>query len=128
MAGLFTANSNGTGQAAMVNQDASNNSSSNPAALGSTVTLYATGMGATNPQIPDNAVPQNTSVQPALPISATIDNQPANVVSAYAAPGMLGVLVINVQVPPSGRAGNAIPVVVQVGSSQSQQGTTMATR
>jgi uncharacterized protein (TIGR03437 family) len=128
MVGLFTANSSGSGQASMVNQDASTNSSSNPAALGSTVTFYATGMGPTNPQIPDNAVPQNTSVQPALPISAMIDGQPANVVSAYAAPGMLGVLVINVQVPSSARAGNAIPVVVQVGSSLSQQGITMATR
>jgi uncharacterized protein (TIGR03437 family) len=127
MVGLFTANSSGTGQASIVNQDASTNSTSNPAALGSTVTLYATGMGATNPQISDNAVPQNTSVQPALPISAMIDNQSANVVSAYAAPGMLGVLVINVQVPASAHVGNAIPVVVQVGSSQSQQGTTMAT-
>jgi trimeric autotransporter adhesin len=128
MVGLFTANSTGTGQAAIVNQDASTNSSSNPAALGSTVTFYATGMGPTNPQIPDNAVPQNTSVQPALPISAMIDNQPAKVVSAYAAPGMLGVLVINVQVPSSAHPGNAIPVVVQVGSSLSQQGITMATR
>jgi uncharacterized protein (TIGR03437 family) len=128
MVGLFTANSSGAGQASIVNQDASTNSTSNPAALGSTITLYATGMGAPNPQIPDNVVPQNASVQPALPISATIDNQPATVVSAYAAPGMLGVLVINVQVPSSARPGNAIPVVVQIGSSLSQQGTTMATR
>jgi uncharacterized protein (TIGR03437 family) len=128
MVGLFTANSSGTGQASIVNQDASTNSTSNPAALGSSVTFYATGMGATNPQIQDNVVPQNTSVQPALPILAMIDNQSANVVSAYAAPGMLGVLVINVQVPASAHVGNAIPVVVQVGSSQSQQGTTMATR
>jgi uncharacterized protein (TIGR03437 family) len=127
MVGLFTANSSGSGQASIVNQDASTNSTSNPASLGSTVTFYATGMGAPNSQVPDNVVPQNTSVQPALPISATIDNQPATVVSAYAAPGMLGVLVINVQVPSSAHAGNAIPVVVQVGSSPSQQGTTMAT-
>ena len=127
MAGLFTANSSGTGQASIVNQDGTTNSSSNAAALGSTATLYGTGMGAASAQVSDGTVPQNTSVQPALPVSVTIDSIPAQVVSAYAAPGMLGVLVVNVQVPASAHGGAAIPIAVQVGTSQSQQGTTMAT-
>jgi uncharacterized protein (TIGR03437 family) len=126
MAGLFTASAAGSGQASILNQDGSTNSSSNPAALSSTVTLYATGMGTTNPQIADNTVPQANTVQPALPVSVTIDSLPATVTSSYAAPGMLGVLVINAQVPSSAHVGPAIPVVVQVGTSQSQQGVTIA--
>jgi uncharacterized protein (TIGR03437 family) len=128
MAGLFTANTSGTGQASVLNQDGSTNSSSNPAARGSTVTLFATGMGATNPQIADGMVPQDTSIQPALPVSLTIGNQPANVVSSYAAPGMLGVLMINAQIPSSAQIGTAVPVVLQVGTSKSQQGATIATQ
>jgi uncharacterized protein (TIGR03437 family) len=128
MAGLFTANTSGAGQASVLNQDGSTNSSSNPAARGSTVTLFATGMGATNPQIADGVVPQDTSIQPVLPVSLTIGNQPANVVSSYAAPGMLGVLVINAQIPSSAQVGTAVPVVLQVGTSKSQQGTTIATQ
>jgi uncharacterized protein (TIGR03437 family) len=58
MAGLFTANTSGAGQASVLNQDGSTNSSSNPAARGSTVTLFATGMGATNPQIADGLCSQ----------------------------------------------------------------------
>jgi len=128
MTGVFTANASGTGQASILNQDGSTNSSSNPAARGSTVTLFATGLGATNPQIANGVVPQNTSIQPALPVSLLIGGQPANVVSSYAAPGMLGVFAINAQIPSSAQVGTAVTVVLLVGAVTSQQGTTIATQ
>jgi uncharacterized protein (TIGR03437 family) len=79
------------------------------------VTLYATGAGVTNPPISDGTVPQNASATPVLPVAATIDGQTATVTSAYAAPGMIGVFVANVQVPAAARPGNAIPITLEVG-------------
>lgn len=46
---LFTSNSSGIGQAAILNEDGSVNSKANPAAKGSVVVLFATGEGQTNP-------------------------------------------------------------------------------
>ena len=128
MTGLFTANATGSGQGAILNQDSTSNSASNAAALGSVVTMYATGMGTTNPALPDGIAPQNSSVKPVLAVSATIDGLPAQIVSAFAVPGMLGILQVSVQVPASAHTGAAIPVLLQVGSSQSQPGVTMATQ
>ena len=89
------------------------------------ITVFATGMGATNPPIPDGTIPQSASIQPVLPVAAMIGTQAANVVSAYAAPGMLGVLAAKVQVPlvPSG---SAVPIQLGVGASSSQTGVTIA--
>ena len=42
--------------AAALNQDGSFNSASNPAQVGSTVTVFATGLGAINPPQPDGAI------------------------------------------------------------------------
>src|SRR4029077_15810019 len=62
--GLFTALSNGSGQAAMLNQDGSVNSMSNPAAPGSIVVLFGTGEGQTNPAGIDGLL--SASVYPGL--------------------------------------------------------------
>ena len=48
-AGLFTTNEGGSGQAAVVNQDGTINSASNPAPVGSTVTLCRQGAGTCEP-------------------------------------------------------------------------------
>ncbi len=127
MTGLFTANATGSGQGWIINQDGTPNSASNPAVVGSTITVFATGMGATNPPIPDGTIPQSASIQPVLPVAAMIGTQAANVVSAYAAPGMLGVLAAKVQVPlvPSG---SAVPIQLGVGASSSQTGVTIAVK
>jgi uncharacterized protein (TIGR03437 family) len=52
--------------------------------------------------------------------------QTAKVISAYAAPGLLGVLVANVQIPSSAPAGSAVAIVLDLGASQSQAGVTIA--
>lgn len=126
MTGLFTANSTGTGQGYILNQDGTLNSAANPAAAGSTVTVFATGMGATNPPIPDGTVPQSSNIPPVLPVAAMIGTQAANVVSAYAAPGLIGIFAASVQVPSGVSSGSAIPIQLGVGASQSQTGVTIA--
>ena len=49
--GVFTANQSGSGQAAVLNQDFTVNSSSNPAPAGSIVSIYGTGQGQVSPAV-----------------------------------------------------------------------------
>jgi uncharacterized protein (TIGR03437 family) len=128
VAGLFTANSTGSGQGWILNQDGTPNSASNRAAAGSVVTVFSTGMGATNPLIPDGTIPQTTTATPILPLAAMIGTQPAIVTSAYAAPGMIGVLATNIQVPSTVTSGLAVPIVMAAGNSVTQTGVTIAIR
>ena len=58
--GLFTANSSGSGQGAILNPDGSYNSSSHPAERGSIVSLYGTGEGSTTPYYPIGALVLST--------------------------------------------------------------------
>jgi uncharacterized protein (TIGR03437 family) len=54
--GIFSLGATGTGQAAIVNQDGSVNSSSNPAPQGSVISIYATGGGLPSPLDADDTV------------------------------------------------------------------------
>ena len=51
--GIFTVDSSGQGHAIILNQDGTLNSTANPAARGTTVSVYATGLGPTNPAATD---------------------------------------------------------------------------
>lgn len=53
---IFTTDRTGQGQAAVFNQDGSNNSPSNPAGRGSVVVFYAVGAGLMTPSVADGAV------------------------------------------------------------------------
>jgi len=117
-AALFTVDSSGKGQGSIFNQDSTLNSSYNPAAKGSVVSVYATGMGIT--------APQGNLGTPVLPVTATIGGQSAKVMSAYATPGVVGLVTASVQVPTAAQSGIAIPIVLQAGTSQSQAGVTIA--
>jgi uncharacterized protein (TIGR03437 family) len=123
--GLFTLNGSGTGQAAATNQDGSSNGAAKPATPGSFISLYVSGAGQTNPGGTDGhlaAVPLPLTL---LPVTVTIGGRPATVNFAGAAPGSVeGVVQVNAQIP-AGLAG-FIPVVVQVGTSSTQPGVTIA--
>lgn len=56
MVGVFTQNSSGRGPGAIINQDGTINSPSNPADRGSVVTLFGTGEGRTTPDGVDGKV------------------------------------------------------------------------
>jgi uncharacterized protein (TIGR03437 family) len=133
---FFTLGSVGTGQCAALNYNATTqvytiNSNSNPAAAGSTVVLYATGEGTTNPVGADGQVnsDQTTLPQPVLPVTVQIGGVSATVTSATEAGGLVsGVLQVNVQVPTGLTAGKAVPVVLQVGTFTSPAGATISTK
>lgn len=127
--GLFTLDSSGRSQAAALNQDGGVNSASKPAARDSVVTLFATGEGDTTPPGVDGKLAADPLPAPRLPVSVTIGGQPAAVLYAGGAPGLVaGVLQVNVRVPDGVTPGPAVAVVVTVGSASSQSGVTLAVR
>jgi uncharacterized protein (TIGR03437 family) len=129
--GLFSADSTGSGQGAILNQDNAYNSAQIPAARGSIVLLYGTGEGQTTPGGLDGSIAFSAFPKPLLAMSVIMAGQtvdPALVLYAGAAPSSIAVFFqVNVKIPCSVKAGN-VPVVVQVGSVQSQKGLTVAVR
>ncbi len=124
--GIFSANSSGTGQGAILNQDGTYNSAQNPAARGSIVVLFLTGEGQTSPAGVDGRVTAS-QISPSGQVTVNFGGVPA---TSYAfigeAPGLVaGVLQVNVTVP-SGASAGTVPISVNVGSATSQSGLTIA--
>jgi uncharacterized protein (TIGR03437 family) len=133
--GLFTANQAGSGQAAVLNQDNSINGPSNPAAVGSTITLYGTGQGQVSPAVPDGAAAGSTplSYTIAVPTSSAatcLNSQPSmcvaiggsgfgNVTYSGLAPGYVGLWQINVTIPVGTATGSNVPIRVVIDSTSS---------
>ena len=110
----------------MVNQDGSINSDKNPAPQGSIVVLYATGEGQTSPAgVTGKAAPAPFPL-PVLPVSLTVAGIPANILFAGQAPGFVGVMQINAQVPSGFVPSGDLAVVLTVGPYQSPAGVTIA--
>lgn len=125
---LFTANSSGKGNGAILNQDNSPNSPANPAEKGSIVVLFGTGEGQTNPRGSDGRIASTVFPKPLQNVKVTIGGIDANVAYAGAAPFLVaGVFQINVTVPP-GVSSGAVPVVVTVGTISSPAGVTVAVK
>jgi uncharacterized protein (TIGR03437 family) len=131
--GLYTANSSGGGQGAILNHDLSVNGPGNPESPGNVIVLYGGGAGQTSPGGRDGGLagvgaPLATLT---LPVKVFIDNIAAtNVTYAGPAPGLVeGVFQINVVIPAGVRHNANVPVVVQFGGDvQTQPGVTLATK
>jgi uncharacterized protein (TIGR03437 family) len=109
----------GTNRAAATNENNLVNTSTNPAAAGSSVTVYFTGIGPL-----DNAVgtgqpaPLNGPLSRAtLPVAITIGGQPADFLYVGLTPGSISLAQANVVVPnlPTGD----YPLVIKVGGAAS---------
>jgi len=125
--GIFAADGSGAGPALVLNQDGSANSPGNPAAPGSTIVFYATGAGQMSPPGQDGAVASAGDLpQPVLPVSATIGGQPARVLYAGGAAGIVeGIIQVNLQIPGALPGGSA-SLVLQIGDRASQPGLMVA--
>jgi uncharacterized protein (TIGR03437 family) len=125
--GLATADQSGSGQGAILNQDSSLNSTANPAARGSVISLFGTGEGPVSPQL----VWENLSIStpystPVAPVTVTIGGQPAAISYAGAAPlEPIGIFQINVTVPATLSPGSAA-VIVSVGGIATSKTVTVA--
>lgn len=127
--GVYTANASGTGQGAILNQDYSVNAAARPAAKGSVVTVYLTGEGVTSPASTDGRIApvDGTGLfKPVLPVTATIGGQAATVEYYGTAPGIVyGVMQVNLRIAADSASGN-LPVVISVGSNNTQASVTVA--
>jgi uncharacterized protein (TIGR03437 family) len=125
---IFTSTQTGHGQAAVLNQDGSLNSISNPAARGSVITFYAEGAGAMSPGVADGSVTTGPTLpSPSLPVTVSIRGIGATVQYAGAAPGYVsGLMQVNVLVPTSIDFGNLVPLTLNVGSFFGQFDVTIA--
>ena len=128
--GIFTMDSTGQGQAAMLNEDFTLNGSANPAAKGSIVMFYASGGGQTDPPGVDGEITRNVLARPRLPVRVWIQDREAEVLYAGAAPEIVsGVMQVNIRLPIDVPSGNQVSVTMRVGTwGPSQEGVTMAVR
>jgi uncharacterized protein (TIGR03437 family) len=125
--GVFTLDSSGTGQAAVLNQDNSLNSAANPAPRGSIISLFATGTGQTDPPGIDGKPAAPPLPAPVLSVTVEIAGAIAEILYAGGAPGLVaGVLQANVRIPEHAATGSAVPLVLRSGGAGSQPGVTIA--
>ncbi len=124
--GVFSANSSGSGQGAILNQNLTSNSAQNPATRGSFVVVFVTGEGQTVPPGVDGSVTEST-ITPVLPVSVSFGGVPATSIEfAGETPGVVaGVMQINVYVPQLAPTG-IVPLTVTIGSVTTQSGLTVA--
>jgi uncharacterized protein (TIGR03437 family) len=130
---LFTLDSTGRGQAAILNELGCCNSKQNPAAKGSIAVLYATGEGQTNPPGITGSVPFFNSMasypRPRLPVEVRVGGKTAELIYAGEAPhAIAGLLQINFRVPQDTPVGDRVPITLSIGGWRSPDGVTMAVR
>jgi uncharacterized protein (TIGR03437 family) len=125
--GIFTAGSTGTGQAAVLNQDGTINSAAAPAPKGSTVSVFLTGLGVTNPGGTDGAPgPRSPFAQTQSVAIATVGGLPSTVTFSGLAPDVIqGLYQVNLTIPASVASG-AQAVLISAGGKSSQPGVTLA--
>ena len=124
---IFTLDASGHGPGAILNQDYSLNSPTNPASRGSIVMLYATGEGQTDSAGIDGLLANAALPTSRLPVSVTIGGVKAPVLYAGAAPTFVaGTLQVNVAVPSTAPVGNAVPIQITIGNVTSPGGVIMA--
>jgi len=119
----------GASQGIIQHQDGSLNTAANAVARGEAVVVYATGQGALEPALATGALasaaPLNGAVQT---VTATIGGFPAEVLFGGMTPQFVGLLQVNVVVPPNAPIGPNVPVSINIGGVNSQPNVTLAVR
>jgi uncharacterized protein (TIGR03437 family) len=134
--GIFTQDATGRGPGAILNQNNTVNTTTNPARRGEVIVIYASGEGQVRPSGTDGRITTgtvDTLPRPVLPVSVKLNGVavPAeNIFYAGSAPGLVaGALQINVKIPETLNitAQTQVPVEIQVGATAtSQPGVTVA--
>ncbi len=126
--GIFTTNSQGTGQGAIQIANtaifaAPLNSiagvQTRPAAKGDFLTIYCTGLGAVaNTPASGAPAPGATSTTLVTP-TVSIGGVATPAVFSGLSPGFVGLYQVNVQVPATAPSGDAVPLILSVGTAKS---------
>jgi uncharacterized protein (TIGR03437 family) len=123
--GLYTTNSQGSGQAAAIIAGTASIvaptgafAGSRPAQKGEFISLYCTGLGAVSNR------PPLGSPSPSAPLATTTATPTVTVGSVDApvkfsglAPGYVGLYQVNIQVPDAAPSGDAVPVILSIGGA-----------
>jgi len=126
---IFTNDSSGHGQGAILNQDFSRNGPSIPAPRGQYVFIYGTGEGLTTPPGVDGRLSGTPLPKANLNCTATIGGQTATLNYCGEAPGATaGLVQVNALIPESVTPGSAVPVSIAIGGVASQAGVTVAVK
>ncbi len=108
----------GQNRAVVQNADYSVNEANNPAKVGTTVIAYATGQGLLDNAVPTgNAAPTTVLSRPRGAVTATIGGVGATVVFGGLTPGFVGLMQINLTIPPL--ASGTYPLIITVGGANS---------
>jgi uncharacterized protein (TIGR03437 family) len=130
--GVFTIPSGGSGQGAILNQNNSVNSSTNPARRGQVIQIYATGEGSVVPAVADGTVIPGVASElrrPTLPVQVRLGDTTLAPEYAGSAPGSVsGAFQVNVRIPDNFpvTATQNVPITILVGTNASQTGVTVA--
>jgi uncharacterized protein (TIGR03437 family) len=129
--GIYTADENGVGDAAILHSDYSLITNSSPAKPGETVLMYLTGLGAVTPQLADGEAapgsPLSVSVEAADTLVALDDGVDplalADISFAGLAPGFAGLYQVNFTVPSSGLTDGYVLIIFATVEAQNYMST-----
>jgi uncharacterized protein (TIGR03437 family) len=122
--GLFTRSMAGAGQVMAANQSGSTNSAANQAARGSTISMYASGLGVTSPVVAAGTAPPSSPLSTVSGVEAFIAGVSATVQFAGLAPGVPGLYQLNIQIPANVPSG-AQELMIFASGQSSQRGATI---
>jgi uncharacterized protein (TIGR03437 family) len=131
--GIYTLTQTGSGQGAILNQNGTVNSASNPEVVGNYIQIFGTGEGQTSPQGVDGLIlPSRLPLPvPNLLVEVSIGGIPiaaSDINYAGEAPGEIsGVIQVNAKIP-AGVGTGPVPVVIKVGGVASQANVTVSVR
>jgi len=114
--GLFSMNSEGSGQGAILDSEYRLIDSSNAASVGDVIQIYCTGLGAaTNQPASGSPAPFNPLAETTTSPAVFIGGNSAHVLYSGLAPGSVGLYQINAQVPAGITTGTDVPVAMSIG-------------
>jgi uncharacterized protein (TIGR03437 family) len=118
---IFSVNSEGSGQGAILDTAYRLVDASNPATPGATyIQIYCTGLGPVSNQPPTgNPSAGNQLSETMSTPTVTVGDVPAPVSFSGLAPGFVGLYQVNAQVPAAAPSGDSVPVVISIGGAMS---------
>ena len=126
---IFTDDTSGHGQGAILNHDYTINGPANPEARGQYVFIYGTGEGLTTPPGVDGRITGTPLPNASLSCSVTIGGQTVTPEYCGEAPGATaGLVQVNALIPQSVTPGGAVPVAITIGGVASQTNVTVAVK
>jgi uncharacterized protein (TIGR03437 family) len=103
---------------AILNQDNTLNTPENPAARGSIITFWTTGMGVFDSTYEDGSIIGDNASSLRLPVQVSLSGQDSQVLYSGASPGMVaGVAQLNVRVPGNARVSSRVSIALTVGTT-----------